>query len=275
MSTESKSKTTNWHSEVRSRNVRLRQQHPFHVEGRAAYTMEPSHFEQVPPRLSRRSPNRRRVNNLWPNPHPHPLKAFDHRLLDRAATEIAETASAPVPSSPADSAPHQDRALHGQPFPHVDKRAWTSSKCAPTSALDIIQPTAKTVDELKKLNLRPVSHQDQSLINVNFTITFPHEHWNFRSKVGMTASMTRPDHHACHRHSRRTELDSQSDKDNDGYTAVSSASSIKRSIASPAAARPFQAAGCAPKKSSRITRRRREQARRSDHRYGLQGRTTR
>jgi len=101
-----------------------------------------------------------------------------------------------------------------------------------TSASSHHPAHAKTVDELKSSICRPVSTSRSSLINVNFTITLPHEHWNFRSKVGMTASMTRPDHHA-HRHSRRTELDSPvKTKDNDGYTP-SARVFDQKSIASP------------------------------------------
>jgi small subunit ribosomal protein S10 len=77
------------------------------------------------------------------------LKAFDHRLLDRAATEIAETASrtgsvvaGPIPLPTKNRSPHVDKKSMDQFEMRTHKRL-----------LDIIQPTAKTVDELKKLNL--------------------------------------------------------------------------------------------------------------------------
>ena len=55
------------------------------------------------------------------------LKAFDHRMLDQSAVDIVETAK-------------RTGARVAGPIPH--KRL-----------LDIIEPTSKTVDELKKLNL--------------------------------------------------------------------------------------------------------------------------
>jgi len=65
------------------------------------------------------------------------LKAFDHRMLDQSAVEIVETAKLTVNRSP-----------------HVDKKSMDQFEIRTHKRLlDIIEPTAKTVDELKKLNL--------------------------------------------------------------------------------------------------------------------------
>ena len=83
------------------------------------------------------------------------LKAFDHRLLDRAATEIAETASR-TGSVVAGSIPLPTKIerFTVNRSPHVDKKSMDQFEMRTHKRLlDIIQPTAKTVDELKKLNL--------------------------------------------------------------------------------------------------------------------------
>ncbi|CAF0698832.1 30S ribosomal protein S10 [Candidatus Methylacidithermus pantelleriae] len=83
------------------------------------------------------------------------LKSFDHRLLDRAAAEIAETArrtgsavSGPIPL------PTRIERFTVNRSPHVDKKSMDQFEIRTHKRLiDIIEPTARTVDELKKLNL--------------------------------------------------------------------------------------------------------------------------
>lgn len=54
----------------------------------------------------------------------------------------------------APSPSHTDRAPHGAPLPHADKKSQeTFEQRTHKRLLDILDPTAKTVDELKKLNL--------------------------------------------------------------------------------------------------------------------------
>ena len=70
------------------------------------------------------------------------LKAFDHRLIDRSATEIVETAK-------------RTGARVKGPIPlHVDKDARDQYEIRTYKRLmDIIDPTDKTVDALMKLDL--------------------------------------------------------------------------------------------------------------------------
>lgn len=83
------------------------------------------------------------------------LKAFDYRLLDRAATEIAETArrtgsavAGPIPL------PTKVERYTVNRSPHVDKKSMDQFEIRTHKRmLDIVEPTSKTVDELKKLNL--------------------------------------------------------------------------------------------------------------------------
>jgi small subunit ribosomal protein S10 len=83
------------------------------------------------------------------------LKAFDYRLLDRAAKDIAETASrtgsavaGPIPL------PTRIERFTVNRSPHVDKKSMDQFEMRTHKRLlDIIDPAAKTVDELKKLNL--------------------------------------------------------------------------------------------------------------------------
>jgi small subunit ribosomal protein S10 len=83
------------------------------------------------------------------------LKAYDHRVLDQSAIEIVDTAkrtgakiSGPIPL-PTDSelivvnrSPVIDKKSREQFFMKTHKRL-----------LDILNPTAKTIDALKKLDL--------------------------------------------------------------------------------------------------------------------------
>ena len=83
------------------------------------------------------------------------LKAFDHQLLDKSTTDIVETArrtgarvAGPIPLPT-----RVERFTVGR-SPHADKKSQeTFEQRTHKRLLDIIDPTAKTVDELKKLNL--------------------------------------------------------------------------------------------------------------------------
>ena len=83
------------------------------------------------------------------------LKAYDHRLLDQSTKEIVETAkrtgakvAGPVPLP---TAINKYCVLRS---PHVDKKSREQFEMRTHKRLlDIVDPTAKTVDELKKLNL--------------------------------------------------------------------------------------------------------------------------
>ncbi len=83
------------------------------------------------------------------------LKAFDHRLLDQSAMEIVETAkktganvSGPIPLP---TKREDYTVLRG---PHVDKKSREQFEInTHKRLLDILNPTSKTIDALKKLNL--------------------------------------------------------------------------------------------------------------------------
>ncbi len=83
------------------------------------------------------------------------LKAFDHRLLDQSAAEIAETArrtganiSGPIPLP---TKREDYTVLRG---PHVDKKSREQFQIKTHKRLlDILNPTSKTIDALKKLDL--------------------------------------------------------------------------------------------------------------------------
>lgn len=83
------------------------------------------------------------------------LKAFDHRVLDQSAGDIIETAkrtgarvAGPIPL------PTRIERFSLNRGPHVDKKSMEQFEVRTHKRmLDIIEPTAKTVDELKKLNL--------------------------------------------------------------------------------------------------------------------------
>ena len=83
------------------------------------------------------------------------LKAFDHRMLDQSAIDIVETAkrtgarvAGPIPL------PTLIEKFTVNRSPHVDKKSMDQFEIRTHKRLlDIIEPTAKTVDELKKLNL--------------------------------------------------------------------------------------------------------------------------
>ena len=83
------------------------------------------------------------------------LKAFDHRLIDRSATEIVETAKrtgarvkGPIPL------PTRTERYTVLISPHVNKDARDQYEIRTYKRLmDIIDPTDKTVDALMKLDL--------------------------------------------------------------------------------------------------------------------------
>ena len=81
------------------------------------------------------------------------LKAFDFRMLDQSAADIVETAkrtgakvAGPIPL------PTRIEKFTVNRSPHVDKKSMEQFEIRTHKRLlDIIEPTAKTVDELKKL----------------------------------------------------------------------------------------------------------------------------
>ena len=83
------------------------------------------------------------------------LKAFDHRLIDRSAAEIVETAKrtgarvkGPIPL------PTRKERFTILVSPHVNKDARDQFEIRTHKrVLDIVQPTDKTVDALMKLDL--------------------------------------------------------------------------------------------------------------------------
>ncbi len=83
------------------------------------------------------------------------LKAFDHRLIDRSAAEIVETARrtgarvhGPIPL------PTKKERYTVLISPHVNKDARDQYEIRTHKRLmDIIEPTDKTVDALMKLDL--------------------------------------------------------------------------------------------------------------------------
>ena len=83
------------------------------------------------------------------------LKAYDHRVLDQSASDIVETAkrtgarvAGPIPL------PTKIERYTVNRSPHSDKKSMEQFEIRTHKRLlDIINPTIKTVDELKKLNL--------------------------------------------------------------------------------------------------------------------------
>jgi len=83
------------------------------------------------------------------------LQAYDHSVLDQAVMDIIETAKGtgakvvgPTPL------PTRVERYTVNRSPHVDKKSMDQFEIRTHKRLlDIIEPTAKTVDELKKLNL--------------------------------------------------------------------------------------------------------------------------
>ena len=83
------------------------------------------------------------------------LIAYDHRLLDLSAQEIVETAkktgagvAGPIPL------PTKREIFTVLRSPHVDKKSRDQFQIKTHKRiLDIINPTSKTIDALKKLDL--------------------------------------------------------------------------------------------------------------------------
>lgn len=83
------------------------------------------------------------------------LKAYDHRLLDQAVLEIIETAkktgakvSGPVPL------PVKRELFTVNRSPVIDKKSREQFYlCTHKRLLELNEPTAKTIDALRKLNL--------------------------------------------------------------------------------------------------------------------------
>ena len=83
------------------------------------------------------------------------LKGFDYRMVDQSANEIVDTAkrtgarvTGPVPL------PTDISRLTVNRSPHVDKKSMDQFEIRTHKRLlDIVDPTSRTVDELKKLNL--------------------------------------------------------------------------------------------------------------------------
>jgi len=83
------------------------------------------------------------------------LKGFDYRVIDQSAADIVETAkrsgarvSGPVPL------PTKIEKFTVNRSVHVNKKSMDQFEVRTHKRLiDIVEPTADTVDELKKLNL--------------------------------------------------------------------------------------------------------------------------
>lgn len=83
------------------------------------------------------------------------LKAFDHRVLDQATSEIVNTAKrtgarvrGPVPL------PTRIEKFSVNRSPHIDKSSMEQLEMRTHKrVLDIVDPTAQTVDALMKLDL--------------------------------------------------------------------------------------------------------------------------
>ncbi|MFK8027540.1 MAG: 30S ribosomal protein S10 [Gammaproteobacteria bacterium] len=83
------------------------------------------------------------------------LKEFDHRLIDRSASEIVQTAKrtgarvkGPIPL------PTRKERFTVLVSPHVDKNARDQYEIRTHKRImDIVDPTDKTVDALMKLDL--------------------------------------------------------------------------------------------------------------------------
>ena len=83
------------------------------------------------------------------------LKAYDHRLLDQSTAEIVETArrtgatvSGPIPL------PTKRELYTVLRSPVIDKKSREQFQVTTHKRLiDILEPTSKTVDALRKLNL--------------------------------------------------------------------------------------------------------------------------
>lgn len=83
------------------------------------------------------------------------MQAYDHRVLDQAVSEIVETAKGtgsqvvgPIPL------PTRVERFTVNRSPHKDKKSMDQFEMRTHKRMfDILDPTVKTVEELKKLNL--------------------------------------------------------------------------------------------------------------------------
>ena len=83
------------------------------------------------------------------------MQAYDHKVLDQAVAEIIDTARntgsqvvGPIPL------PTRVERFTVNRSPHVDKKSMDQFEMRTHKRLlDIVNPTAQTIDELKKLNL--------------------------------------------------------------------------------------------------------------------------
>ncbi len=83
------------------------------------------------------------------------LKAYDHRLLDQSAQQIVDTAkrtgakvSGPIPM------PTRKEIFTVIRSPHIDKESREQFQlCTHKRLIEILNPTAKTIDALRKSNL--------------------------------------------------------------------------------------------------------------------------
>ena len=83
------------------------------------------------------------------------MEAYDHEILDQSAREIVETAkrtgakvSGPIPL------PTKIERYTVLRSPHIDKRSREQFEIRTHKRLvDIVEPTANTVDALRRLNL--------------------------------------------------------------------------------------------------------------------------
>ena len=83
------------------------------------------------------------------------LQAYDHRILDQSVAEILNTAkrtgsmyAGPIPL------PTRIERVTVNRSPHVNKKSMEQFETRThIRLLDIVKPTTKTIDELKKLNL--------------------------------------------------------------------------------------------------------------------------
>jgi small subunit ribosomal protein S10 len=83
------------------------------------------------------------------------IQSYDHRVLDQSVAEIVKTAkrtgaliAGPIPL------PTKIERHCVNRSPHVDKKSMDQFEARTHKRLiDIVNPTAKTVDELKRINL--------------------------------------------------------------------------------------------------------------------------
>ena len=165
------------------------------------------------------------------------LKAFDHRMLDQSAVDIVETAkrtgarvAGPIPL------PTLIEKFTVNRSPHVDKKSMDQFEIRTHKRLlDIIEPTAKTVDELKQLNLPaavviPIKISNLPLISY----TQAHEHRTWKEN--------RHDQHLrCEWQAATGYRDRGEDNtllrrltnENDGYSANQVGSDVQRNAVKP------------------------------------------